>query len=181
MKEIFFVSDMHFGHNNIIKYCDRPFTNVETMDDALVRNWNATVGTLDTVYHLGDWAFNNYERIGELKGNIISIPGNHDQEREKKLLPFLNNGFTQEIHYLKIDREKRFVLCHYPFETWNRHYQYHLHGHTHGMTHGYGQYNGNKFNRMDVGVDATKLYRPVHIEEVLNMIKNNNIEVCKGI
>ena len=159
---------MHFGHNNIIKYCNRPYTNVETMDDALVRNWNATVGPNDTVYHLGDWAFDNYERIGELRGRIISVPGNHDQEREKKLLPFLANGFTQEIHYVKIDRDRRFVLCHYPLEAWNRQYQYHLHGHTHGQR-------SNPFNRLDVGIDATKLYRPIHLDEVLTTINTNNL------
>ncbi len=177
MRDTFFVSDMHFGHNNIIKYCNRPYTNVETMDDALVQNWNHIVGPHDTVYHLGDWAFHNYERIGELRGRIISIPGNHDQEREKKILPFLANGFTEEIHYLKINKELRFVLCHYPLETWNRHFKFHLHGHTHGMTgDGYSGYRGNIPNRLDVGIDAIKLYRPIHLEEVLELIERGYLE-----
>lgn len=172
MRDTFFVSDMHFGHNNIIKYCNRPYTNVKTMDDALVRNWNSTVGPNDTVYHLGDWAFHNFERIGELRGNIISIPGNHDQEREKKILPFLANGFTQEIHYVKITPDIRFVMCHYPLETWKRTYQYHLHGHTHGtINEGYKGYRGNIPNRLDVGIDAIKLYRPIHLDEVIKLLQ----------
>jgi calcineurin-like phosphoesterase family protein len=156
---MFFVSDMHFGHNSIITYCGRPYANTEEMDDALVRNWNDTVGTTDTVYHLGDWAFGNYERIGELRGRIISVPGNHDLEREKKLLPFLHNGFTPEIVYLKHGGH-RFTLCHYPFQAWRREYKYHLHGHTHGTA-------SAVMNRLDVGIDATKLYRPIHLDEVV--------------
>jgi calcineurin-like phosphoesterase family protein len=165
---IFFTSDVHFGHTNIIKYCNRPFTNVETMDDAIVHNWNSTVGPNDVVYHLGDWAFHNYHMIGELRGNIFSIPGNHDLEREKKILPYLTNGFLPEIHYVKLDKTHRFVLCHYPFETWRREYTYHLHGHTHGTA-------GVKRNRLDVGMDAMKEFRPIHVDEILDRMKTNNI------
>lgn len=167
MKNIFFVSDMHFGHNNIIEYCKRPWASVPEMDEALVYAWNDVVGHNDTVYHIGDWAFHNYQRIGELYGNIISVPGNHDHERAAKILPYLPNGFTEEVHYLKIDKEHRFVLCHYPFESWRREYRYHLHGHTHGTA-------GIHHNRLDVGIDATKLYRPIHLDDLMqNMITNN--------
>ena len=168
MANIFFVSDMHFGHKNIIEYCNRPYTQVETMDEELIQNWNKTVNSDDTVYHLGDWAFNNYECIGQLNGNIISIPGNHDHERVNKLKPYLANGFTEEVHYLTISRDIRFVLCHYPFEFWRREYQYHLHGHAHGTA-------DVKTNRLDVGIDATKAYRPLHLDEVLEAIKTNNL------
>lgn len=164
---IFFVSDMHFGHKNIIEFCKRPFTNVEEMDEYLVDQWNNTVGTNDTVYHLGDWAFNNYHNIGRLQGNILSVPGNHDHERDKKLLPYLANGFLPEVHYLKIDKEYRFVLCHYPFESWHRHYKFHLHGHTHGTS-------GVKTNRLDVGIDAIKKYRPISLDELIEAITINN-------
>lgn len=161
--ETFFVSDTHFGHRNIISHCQRPFASVEEMDEALVENWNKTVHPNDTVYHLGDWAFSNYERIGQLNGCIHTVPGNHDHERLKKLQPYLTN-ILPEVHYLKVDRTLGFVLCHYPFETWRREYRYHLHGHTHGT-------GVPRENRLDVGVDATRLYRPINLDEVLTLIK----------
>jgi len=168
MNNIWFVSDMHFGHKNMLPYCNRPFESIEEMDQALVDNWNAEVKPTDTVYHLGDWAFHNYERIGQLNGFIHSVPGNHDHERAKKLLPFLPNGFTEEIHYLKLDKERRFVLCHYPIESWRREYRYHLHGHSHGTL-------GVHANRLDVGIDATKLYRPEHVDDVMQRMTINNL------
>ena len=174
-QNIWFVSDMHFGHKNIRTYCDRPFDSTEDMNEALVENWNEVVGTSDIVYHLGDWAFNDYHHIGRLKGNIFSVPGNHDLERKAKLLPYLPNGFTDDVVYLKVDRGTRLTLCHFPFEAWRREYPIHLHGHTHGMTQtkrnpndrGYEGYTGNKPMRLDVGVDATRLYRPINLDEVV--------------
>jgi calcineurin-like phosphoesterase family protein len=171
MSDTWFVSDMHFGHTNIIAYCNRPFNSVEEMDQALVENWNKAVKPTDVVWHLGDWAFHNYEHIGQLNGFIRSVPGNHDHERAKKILPYLPNGFEEEVVYLKIDKEHRFVLSHYPYEAWRREYRYHLHGHTHGMTgEGYAGYRGPMPNRLDVGIDATKLYRPIHLDEVMERL-----------
>lgn len=166
---IWFVSDMHFGHKNIISYCNRPYESVEEMNEALVDNWNSNVQATDTVYHLGDWAFHDYHNLGRLNGRIISVPGNHDFERISKLTPYLPNGFTEEVHYLKIDKFYRFTLCHYPFESWRREYRFHLHGHTHGKPEdsGYAGYRGPIPNRLDVGVDATRLYRPMHLDEVI--------------
>ena len=160
MSEIWFVSDTHFGHKNIIKYCDRPFADVEEMDQALVDNWNKLVAATDTVWHLGDFAFHNHHRIGELNGFIHLVPGNHDHERMPRLQPYVGRIY-EEVVYLKVSPTRRFVLCHYPFEVWRREYPYHLHGHTHGSLQ--TQVRG----RLDVGVDATKLYAPIHIDEVI--------------
>lgn len=165
MSEIWFASDMHFGHKNIIEYCNRPYADVDEMDEALVVNWNSNVRPCDTVYHLGDWAFHNYHHIGRLQGNIVSVPGNHDHERLKKLAPYVS--FQGEVVYLKVDPFHRFVLSHYPFESWRREYLYHLHGHMHGT-------GGVKTNRLDVGIDATKLYRPITLDEVMERIAVSN-------
>ena len=82
MKGIWFTSDTHFSHANIIKYCHRPFASVEEMDEQLVSRWNAAVGPNDTVYHLGDFAVGDgkrfAKRVSRLNGRIKILPGSHD-------------------------------------------------------------------------------------------------------
>lgn len=162
VNSLWFVSDLHFGHQNILKYCSRPFVSVKEMDQAIVDNWNETVRPNDTVYLLGDLAFHNYERIGQLNGYKILVPGNHDHERAKKVFAHVQE-VKEEVEYLKVDKEHRFVLCHYPFESWRREYRFHLHGHSHGMSQ-------PKMNRLDVGIDATGLYRPLSFDEVVERL-----------
>jgi calcineurin-like phosphoesterase family protein len=90
----FFTADTHFGHVNILRYCDRPFGSVEEMDAALIARWNRRVGPTDTVYHLGDFALGpralwpDYRR--QLNGTIVFILGNHDAPHDafqQMLLP----------------------------------------------------------------------------------------------
>lgn len=79
---VFLVSDTHFGHANIIKYCDRPFENTEEMDKFIIRKWNETIGPEDTVFHLGDIGFGSREYIAaivsQLNGYKHLVRGNHD-------------------------------------------------------------------------------------------------------
>lgn len=78
---IYFTSDHHFWHSNVIKFCDRPYKDVEQMNEALVKNWNDTVSPEDTVYYLGDFsmAFRPVELYTKrLNGKKILIAGNHD-------------------------------------------------------------------------------------------------------
>ena len=166
MSDIWFVSDLHFGHNNIISYCQRPWTSVEEMDQALVDNWNEFVRGNDIVYCLGDMAFHNYDRIGQLNGIKVLVPGNHDHERHKKVFPHVQE-VRPELTYIKLGKDSRFALCHYPIESWRREYPMHLHGHSHGASI-------TRHNRLDVGIDATKLYRPIHLDEVHELIQTNN-------
>lgn len=81
MSEIFVCSDMHFGHANIIKYCNRPFRDVDHMDEALIENWNEVVRPGDLVYHLGDfcWGADATKYTSRLNGDIVNIRGNHDR------------------------------------------------------------------------------------------------------
>lgn len=76
------IADTHFGHFNIIKYCNRPFTSVEEMNEEMIRRWNAVVTPDDLVYHLGDFALGPADYVREyrtkLNGYIEMVMGNHD-------------------------------------------------------------------------------------------------------
>lgn len=90
---LFFTSDTHFFHSNIIKYCNRPFSNVEKMNQKIIENWNNRVQEKDVVFHLGDIGFKNktLEIISHLAGTKFLCRGNHDRSfSEKKLL---DSGF----------------------------------------------------------------------------------------
>lgn len=89
----YFVSDTHFSHKNILEYCNRPFKNVDHMDEEIIRRWNETVEPEDTVYHLGDIALGPIEqslpKIERLNGYKIAVLGNHDR-------PFMRAGKADE-------------------------------------------------------------------------------------
>jgi calcineurin-like phosphoesterase family protein len=78
----YLIADTHFGHANIIKYCNRPFTTVNEMDAEIVRRWNSVVTNEDIVYFLGDFALGQSIRVREyrymLNGQIEMVMGNHD-------------------------------------------------------------------------------------------------------
>lgn len=111
---IFFTSDNHFGHANVIKHCGRPFENVESMDEAMARLWNETVGENDTVFHLGDFGWVNKEipRIrAALNGAIHIIRGNHDRGVES----LLKAGFDEVYDCLDLELDGcKLFLQHIP-------------------------------------------------------------------
>jgi calcineurin-like phosphoesterase family protein len=90
MKDIWVISDTHFNHNNIIKYCNRPFETAAQMNDYMVTMWNETVKDGDKVYHLGDVYMGNNEGnverlLSSLKGQKRLILGNHDNGKDQIL------------------------------------------------------------------------------------------------
>ena len=80
---IFFTSDTHFSHFNIIQYATRPFDDIDQMNAEIIRRWNTVVGEDDTVYHLGDVAMGKLEislaHVTRLNGHKILVAGNHDK------------------------------------------------------------------------------------------------------
>ena len=78
---VYFISDTHFNHKNIIKYCNRPFDSIEQMNETLINNWNDIVSDKDIIYHLGDFALGSKELIldivNRLNGSKYLIRGNH--------------------------------------------------------------------------------------------------------
>jgi calcineurin-like phosphoesterase family protein len=171
LSNTFFCSDTHFGHSRIIKYSNRPYTDVEEMNEKMRAEWNALVKPGDNVYHLGDFAFMPFEKLHKytwsLNGNIHLIKGNHDKEIDRNQRELLKQGkFVTIQHYreLKI-AGKMLVLFHYGQRVWNKshHGSIHLYGHSHGSLPPHGL-------SVDVGVDCKEItpeYRPIHLDEVL--------------
>lgn len=91
---IYFISDTHFYHSNIIKYSNRPFKDVNEMNETIINSWNSVVKNDDTVYHLGDFCLSSDDEIKSifnmLNGNKILIRGNHDR-KPIKLNEVINN------------------------------------------------------------------------------------------
>ena len=79
-ERVFFTSDFHFDHRNIIAYCQRPFASVEEMNESLIERFNETVGTSDTVYILGDLVMGrDLSCVERLNGRKFLLMGNHDR------------------------------------------------------------------------------------------------------
>lgn len=131
----FYISDLHFGHNNIIRYDNRPFKTVHEMEDVLTKNWNERVRPQDTVYILGDvsWIRNGADNraiLNSLNGKKILIIGNHDQT----VLRECKDCFEQIKEYARInDDGQTVILFHYPIAFWDcQHFgSVHLYGHVH--------------------------------------------------
>lgn len=178
---MWFISDTHWGHSNIIRFCSRPFSSVEEMNEKLIENWNEVVKPEDTVWHLGDFAFFSKPKIenvlSRLNGNKHLILGNHDQEFIKHREEILSNKLLSSIRNyaeVKIDK-KLLVLFHYGQRVWNKshHGSIHLYGHSHGTLPPFGK-------SVDVGVDCKEItneYRPIHLDEVIRYMDNRVGEV----
>lgn len=171
---IFFSADHHFGHRAIIEYAGRPFSSVEEMNETLIGTWNARVGKNDEVYYLGDISLCRTditrEIINRLNGRIYFIRGNHD----KSLKGSITERFVwvKDTYCLRYDgagiRVKGadatyILLCHYPWEVWDKSHfgSWHLHGHCHGSLQ-----QKRNIRRMDVGVDTRDDFAPYTLEEV---------------
>lgn len=149
---IFFTSDNHFSHNNILLYANRPFSSVEDMDEEMIKCWNEKVCPHDIVYHLGDFTLkdNALPYIERLNGFIqFVVPEFHHDKywlknfRSHKRVKLLTSIY--QIMYENI----WVILCHYPFHSWEKsHYNsYHLFGHCHN------QYKPLNLS-LDIGVDS---------------------------
>lgn len=134
--ETFFISDLHFGHKNVLSYDNRPWITTDEHDRELIRRWNNVVGIEDSIYILGDISWHSptktVEIFKELNGIKYLIKGNHDgkilKSREMQAL------FVEIADYKEINCDgKHVVLSHYPIPCFNHHYYggIHLYGHVH--------------------------------------------------
>jgi calcineurin-like phosphoesterase family protein len=162
-----FTSDCHFDHENIIKYCNRPFSSINDMNDSLIENWNERVDPDDMVFHIGDFAFKKPSKsikklLNQLNGNIILIRGNHDLASYTKII------VDDMIITLN---KKRFQLVHDPKEATHGYYLV-LCGHVH-LNYKFNTLRDydSEYDVCNVGVDQWGFY-PVSIEEILKSYKN---------
>ena len=175
---IYFTSDHHFGHFNIIQYCNRPFTTAEEMDEHLIEMWNKTVTNQDFVYHLGDFTMSkdsNYikDLLERLNGNKAFVDGNHSSHEFRKAVRE-HGWLMRSLLDIKIKGYPPITLCHYPMLSWNKsHYgAIQLFGHHHGTISGVGTDPDliiRKDQQMDVGVD-TNNFKPYSIDEVIKLL-----------
>lgn len=161
---IWFTSDLHLGHANIIKYCKRPFTTVDEMNSKLIQNWNALVKPQDSVYVIGDFAFSRTPAplFDALNGGKHLIKGNHDSQETLRL----NWNFVKDVYELRY-KDINVWLSHYPHRTWPRshHGAIHCYGHMHS-------HNETAWGKsLDVGVDAWN-YSPISIDQVIAYCQN---------
>lgn len=169
---IWFTSDTHFGHENVLKFTDRPWETIWQMNDAIVDNINGKVAVDDELYILGDFSFKmTAQDAYGLRKRIVCrrihlVPGNHDKDWTQ---PAVAGAFTVEppICVLKIDGQK-IVLSHYPMADWQgmSHGSWHLHGHIHSSGGAYNEFNRKQgLLRYDVGCDANG-HSPVSLDEL---------------
>lgn len=183
---VFFTSDTHFNHANIIRYCQRPFKDTAEMNETLIANWNRTIGNDDIVFHLGDFCLGGAaewaQMLDRLNGRIYLILGNHD-------LKNIRQGFIDRFEHVAMQMrievgKKKIYLSHYPYLCFEGGYKddvWQLFGHVHtrlsntGIDAGRLQYLYP--TQLDVGVDNNN-FTPRSFEQVMAKILKQ-IETAK--
>lgn len=175
MSKVFFTSDHHFYHANVIKYANRPFENVEEMNEVMIQNINSLVGENDSLYILGDFAFaKDAKQVIHIRSrikckNVHWIKGNHDKYAfHSSVKPH----FLSIRDYCEIEvNGQKIVLFHFPILEWNRGHRgaWMLHGHTHGNLKIPEQLKNKRIT--DVGVDCWNFF-PVSFEQLQETFKN---------
>ena len=182
--KIFFVSDSHFGHENIMKYCNRPFSSIEEHDKALIERWNEIIPEDGIVFHLGDFAFASEQYIKDileqLNGKKYLIFGNHDWKRMTKNICTRYFEDVSQQMVIRID-DKVIYLNHFPFLCYAGSWRgldasWQIFGHVHS---GPNSTSGLDYNRLtnlfptqfDCGVDHNNYY-PYSYKEIKYIIED---------
>ena len=172
----FFTSDTHFGHANIIKYCDRPFRDVPHMNEVLIENWNRVVGPDDEVFHLGDVALGPWDQwdglLSRLNGFKTLVIGNHDRifagESEKKrerFYPHYAEWFdvmTDKVENFRLSDGTMVNMSHFPYD---------------GDSHGEDRY--NEFRLPDEG--KTLIHGHTHLNQIVSRSEAGTLQVHVGM
>lgn len=183
---LFFTSDPHFFHTNIIKYTNRPFKSINEMNNTLIENWNNKVPPESVVIVIGDFAFgrctphNVAEIVKSLNGNIILVEGNHDQvsiQAQTQFNVFAEVYQTLDLRVVTQQENKDDyvdVNCnHYPGLTWNKaHFgAWQAFGHVHSTE----PIKGQSVFQYDVGMDGNN-FTPISFQEFGQIITRQRME-----
>jgi len=164
-RHIYLIGDTHFDHHNIIRFCHRPFRNVQEMNKKLIRNWNYAVKDVDTVYFLGDLAYGRNSRpsgywLKRLNGKIVFIKGSHDRGISRKAV----------WHERLLYKGHGFVMVHdpNPKKISVRRGEWVIHGHMHNNhMKNYPFINGA---RKTINVSAELInYRPISMDFLVSL------------
>lgn len=180
---VYFTGDTHFSHKNIIKYDSRPYSSVEEMNEALIKNWNAIVQTTDSVYHLGDVGIGRPAALrailDRLNGKIFLIRGNHDKTAEHKLCRD-RFEWIKDYHFAVFNDGIKIALFHYALRVWDRSHRgaWNLYGHSHGRLK---PIEGSL--SLDIGVNSWD-YKPVSLSTLQSVMQQqqnlSNGPSCRG-
>lgn len=168
---IWYTADTHFGHENVIRFCNRPFVSAAQMDAVMLENMWKVVGPADQLWILGDFAFGPKARNSTYVEQVFNqlpgaerhlIIGNHDQNPTLEL-PWDSTTHFAELHDGPVNQLN--TLCHYPMITWNhaRRGALQLFGHVHN------NWRGSR-NSVNVGVDVWD-FMPVTFVEIMRRAK----------
>jgi len=164
-ERIFVTSDQHFGHANIIKYCNRPFRDIDEMNSVMLNSWNNMIRPHDNVYFLGDLVYGKSSGMDywrrKLNGRIRFIRGNHDESNH---IPFIEAAtlVTDDISFL---------LIHDPDKVPSEWSGWVIHGHWHNNVSEEMIDFDNK--RVNVSVEVTN-YKPVDMRTITNRISRKD-------
>lgn len=189
MSKTFFTSDHHFGHVNILKFENRPFSNVQEMNEKMIEKWNETVPEDGATYILGDFIMGKHSEnlsiINRLNGRKFLIAGNHDKcwGGHKNYMKYKQKyldagiGFVADRITMTMGKEQC-VLSHFPKRQTasnydNRFIEHHettnslvLHGHVHS------RWKIDQENKqINVGVDCWD-YKPVDLDTIKEIVKS---------
>ena len=186
-RNVFFTSDTHFYHTNIIEFCKRPFMDIEDMNETLIANWNKAVGTDDIVFHLGDFCLGvsgKWNRLlDKLNGKIYLILGNHDLRNFRKSYAGRFESVAMQMN-IEVGNQK-ICLNHYPFLCYEVSYDYtwQLFGHVHTSKYNTGK-DAPRLRMLfptqyDVGVDNND-FTSVSFAQVKEIIEKQIGQSNKG-
>lgn len=195
-QRVWFTSDLHLGHKNVLKFASRPWNTMGEMKRGLFSNWNSRVSDRDIVFILGDFYYHDSRSelqniLGNLRGQkIYFIPGNHDKPRawedipeRVEVLDCITTVYFRGVVTCFPQISFEAILCHYPLLTWPHYTQYgnfHLYGHIHSGPHqqrkdypkdaldvpGKNFFPPKDHRMYDVGVDNNNYY-PVSLYSIL--------------
>lgn len=166
----YIISDTHFNHSNIIRYCNRPFKDIDEMNNAIINNWNRIVKKDDVIYHLGDFflgsKYDLKDIVNKLNGTIYLIRGNHDRLTIKS---YEESG----IHILKnapiILEDYKVMLSHRPLpDTMIKEGNINIHGHIHNkkLEDEYDNSLFTKSKHKNVSCDVTD-FKPILLKDII--------------